>query len=185
VGRLHHILPQQPCPTVSQHLHSHHPTQLLHKRSQLFQRERFNLNGYLSGDDEEPRSKERYFPSIKGFHDVYDADGVGRAGTEGATCIGEYGDQDVLLHVEGARVEGEAPGPEPGDPEGGGGEERRHEAADGERGDLHGDLTDDKWLGPVGEELVEEGQEGAGEQTQEPHSEGPYRLGRVIGVTHR
>lgn len=25
VGRLHHILLQQPCPTVSQHLHSHPP----------------------------------------------------------------------------------------------------------------------------------------------------------------
>ena len=96
---------------------------------------------------------------------MYDGDGVGRAETECATCIGEYGDEDVLRHVEGARVEGEAPRAEAGDPESGGGEERPHEAVHGERGDLHGDLTDDKWLDPEGEELVEEGQKGAGEQT--------------------
>ena len=42
----------------------------------------------------------------------------------------------MLLHVEGAHVEGEAPRAEAGDPESDGGEERRHEAADGERGDL-------------------------------------------------
>jgi len=67
----------------------------------------------------------------------------------------------VLLHVEGPRVEGEPLGPEPGDPESGGGEELGHEVANGEHGHLHGDLSDDEWLGSVGEELVEEGQEGA------------------------
>jgi len=42
----------------------------------------------------------------------------------------------VLLHVEGARVDREAPRAEAGDRKSDGGEERRHEAADGERGDL-------------------------------------------------
>lgn len=90
----------------------------------------------------------------------------------------------MFLHVEGTRVEGEPLGPEPGDPEHGGGEDHRHEMAEGEGGHLHGDLRDDERLRPVGEELVEEGEEGAREEPQEPHPEGPYRLGRVIGVLH-
>lgn len=56
--------------------------------------------------------------------------------------------------------------------------------AEGEHGHLHGDLSDEERLRSVGEELVEEGQEGAREQPREPHPEGPYRLGRVVGVLH-
>ena len=52
-------------------------------------------------------------PSIEGLDDVDDADGVGRAGPEGAAGIGKDGDEDVLLHVEGSRVEGELLRPEP------------------------------------------------------------------------
>ena len=57
--------------------------------------------------------------------------------------------------------------------------------ADRECGDLNGDLSDDERLRAVGEELVEEGEEGAGEETQEPHPEGPYGSGRVVGVGDR
>jgi len=45
-------------------------------------------------------------------------------------------------------------------------------------------LIQAKIIGAVGCDLVEEGEEGAGEKTQEPRPEGPYGLGRVIGVGH-
>jgi len=57
--------------------------------------------------------------------------------------------------------------------------------ANRERGDLNGDLSNDERLRAVGEELVEEGEEGAGEETQEPHPEGPYGSGRVVSVGDR
>lgn len=88
----------------------------------------------------------------------------------------------MLLHVKRARVEGEALGPESGDAERGCGQKRGHEVADRESSDLNCDLCDDERLRAVSEELVEKGEEGAGEKTQEPHTEGPYRSGRVVGV---
>jgi len=57
--------------------------------------------------------------------------------------------------------------------------------ADRECGDLNGDLSNDERLRTVGEELVEEGEEGAGEETQEPHPEGPYGSGRIVCVGDR
>jgi len=52
----------------------------------------------------------------------------------------------------------------------------------GKNSHLNGGLNHDKRLGAVGEGLVDEGEEAAEEKTQEPHTEGPYWLGRVVGV---
>jgi hypothetical protein len=50
--------------------------------------------------------------------------------------------------------------------------------------DLDGDLADDEWLGAVGEELVEEGEERAGDDADGPHAERPHRQRRVVGRRH-
>lgn len=68
----------------------------------------------LCSNDEKPRSKKGDAASVKGFDNVNDANGVGRPGSESASGVGEYGNEDVLLHVKRARVEGEWLGPEPG-----------------------------------------------------------------------
>jgi len=112
---------------------------------------------------------------IKSLYDVKDIDSISRTIPKSASSVSKYRDEDVFLHVEGARVEREVAGPEAGDPKLGRGEKRGHEASDGEGGHLDGDLGDDEGLSAVGEELVEEGEEGAGEQAQGPHSECPYR----------
>lgn len=90
----------------------------------------------------------------------------------------------MLLDVERTGVEGEPPRPTPGKPELGGRQHRRHEVANGKGGNLDGDLGYDEGLRPVGEELVEKREEGAGQQPQRPHSEGPNGEGRVVGVGH-
>jgi len=68
----------------------------------------------LCGNDEKPRSKKGDAPSVKSFDNVDDTNRVGRPGSESASGVGEYGNEDVLLHVKRARVEGEFLGPEPG-----------------------------------------------------------------------
>lgn len=62
----------------------------------------------------------------------------------------------MLLHVEGSRVEGEAP------PEKAvlfGGKSGGHEPSYGKNRDLHENGRDGEWLSPEGEESVEEDQE--------------------------
>lgn len=116
---------------------------------------------YLSSNDKNPASQEGDAPPIKRLDDIYDTNRISRSATESAAGIGEDGDQDVLFDVERPRVERHLPVPEPGDPEGGPGEHRRHEVADRQRRHLHRDLGDHEGLRPVGEELVQEGEEHA------------------------
>lgn len=68
----------------------------------------------LCSNDEKPRSKKGDAASVKGFDNVNDTNGVGRPGSESASGVGKYGNEDVLLYVKGTRVEGEGLGPEPG-----------------------------------------------------------------------
>lgn len=69
----------------------------------------------------------------------------------------------MLLHVKRSRVQRKLFRPEPRDPELGLGQHRSQEMADGECGHLNGDLGNDERLSSVSEELVEEGEESAGE----------------------
>ncbi|KAL2326622.1 hypothetical protein Fmac_025680 [Flemingia macrophylla] len=67
-------------------------------------------------------------------------DEVGSAGAQslrGALDVGEYSYEHVFLHVQGPRVEGEAPRPHVKRRRR---EEPRHEVANGKGGDLHHDL---------------------------------------------
>lgn len=82
----------------------------------------------------------------------------------------------MLLHIKRARVERKLLRPEPGEPYNPfpGGQYGGHETAEGETGDEHRDLTDDERLSAVREELVDEGEENAREEAQDPHPEGPY-----------
>lgn len=50
--------------------------------------------------------------------------------------------------------------------------------------DLDSDLGDDDGLRAVGEELVDVGEHGAGEEPDGPHPERPYRQRRVVGRRH-
>lgn len=101
-------------------------------------------------------------------------------GVDGAGAgVGEYGDEHMLLDVEGAGIERELP---PAPPEEDAvGDLRRHELAQRHDGDLSGDGGDRQRLRPVPEELVQEGEQDAGEGAEEPHSEGEDREGGVVG----
>lgn len=55
---------------------------------------------------------------------------------------------------------------------------------DGDATDLDCDLADDDGLGAVGEELVEEGEERAGDDADGPHAERPHGQRRVVGRRH-
>ena len=117
-------------------------------------------------------------PVVEGLDDGDDADGVDGVGAG----VGEDGDEDVLLEVEGTRVEGEGA---PHDVDGLGGEARRHELAERQHHDLHGEGGDVQRVLTVPEELVGEGQQRAGEEPQEPGPERQRRQCRVVGDGHR
>lgn len=136
----------------------------------------------LGGDDQNPTSQERDVPMVEGLDDVDDADGIRRPVPERIPGLREDGDEHMLLHVEGPRVETELPA---GDTELSGREDAGEEVAGGEGGNLHCDLGHHQRLRPVAKELVEEGHDGAGEEAQEPHPEGPDRERGVVDGRHR
>ncbi|KAK9905187.1 hypothetical protein M0R45_000384 [Rubus argutus] len=139
----------------------------------------------LGSYNKQPTSDERDLPEIKLFDDGNNPNSVSRARAESTSGISKYGNQHMLFYVERARIQGNhVLRPESGDPELGGGEDSGHEVAYGERCHLDSDLGDDEGLLSVVEELVEKGEEGAGEEAQEPHSEGPYGQRRVVVVGH-
>lgn len=74
----------------------------------------------LGGDDQNPTSQERDVPMVEGLDDVDDADGIRRPVPERIPGLREDGDEHMLLHVEGPRVETELPA---GDTELAGGED--------------------------------------------------------------
>lgn len=88
-----------------------------------------------------------------------------------AAGVGEDGDEDMLLHVEGPRVQGEGPARE-GNLEGRGGQRRRHKFAEGEHHNLGRNRGDVERVLPVAKELVEEGEECTRGEAKDPSSEG-------------
>lgn len=118
-------------------------------------------------------------PVVERLDDGDDADGVHRVGAG----VGEDGDQDVLLEVEGPRVQGEGPLGAP-DPDGLLGEAGRHELAERQHDDLHREGGDVQRVLPVAEELVGEGEQRAGDEPQEPCPERQRRQCRVVGDGH-
>lgn len=85
----------------------------------------------------------------------------------------------MLLDVKLARVERERFRADSKLPRG---QRPRHELSDREARHLDGDHGYDERLGAVGEEGVEEGEEGAREEAYGPHAEGPHREARVVFV---
>lgn len=84
----------------------------------------------LGGQYDDQGHQERHLPPIE---DLNRANYVDRVDVPG-TSVGEDGDQYVLLHVEGARIEGELPSlPREEDPPGEGGSQQ---VAEGDNGDL-------------------------------------------------
>ncbi|KAI4303561.1 hypothetical protein MLD38_039172 [Melastoma candidum] len=85
----------------------------------------------------------------------------------------------MLLDVERAGVEAKPPAEQlvllgwegPG-----------HELTHGEDGDLHEDGGDGEGLSAEGEEGVEEDEEDTGDHPEDPHSEGHYGEGGVVGL---
>lgn len=115
----------------------------------------------LSSDNEKPTRQKRDLPLVKSFNNGNYADSISGTIPKSGSGVSKDGNKNMLLHVKRTWVERKRPRPEPGEAELGGGEDRRHEMANGEGGDLNGDLSYDERLSPVGEELVEEGEEGA------------------------
>lgn len=117
--------------------------------------------------------------------DIHDPHRVSGSVPERDARIREDGDEHVLLHVEGARVQRELAGPKPWDPKLSRRQNPSEEAANGQRRHLDGDLCDHQRLRAVGEELVEERHQGAGYHPHEPHPERVHRNRRVVGGPHR
>lgn len=141
----------------------------------------------LSGDNEQPSSQKRYLPSIESDYDVHNHDSIRGPIPESTPSISENGYQHMLLDVKRARVESELLRPEPrnrnhppfGRQHGG------HEPSDGKRCHDYGYLADDQRLLAVRKELVEEREEDAGENPQNPHSESPHGQLGIVGGRNR
>lgn len=105
-------------------------------------------------------------------------DGINRPGTR----VRENGDEHVFLDVERPGIQGEFP-PLPL-------EENpvrylgRHQLSQRDHRDLGRDGGDGERLRPVPEELVEERQEHAGQDPEDPHAECEHGQGRVVGGEH-
>lgn len=138
----------------------------------------------LRGEDDEEGAEEAERLLVVGLHDGDGADGVGVAAAVGDAAVGEDGDDDVLLDVEGARVEVEAPEAAAEQPDLAVGQHGRHEAADGEHEDLGQDARDGERLRAVREEGVEEDEHHAGGEPQRPRPECHHRRRRVVRLRH-
>ena len=132
---------------------------------------------YLGGQDDEEGAEEAERLSVVSLHDSYGADGVGVSPAVRHPGACEYGYDDVLLDVEGARVKGE---PVAEEAIVAGGEDPGHEFADGEHRNLHEDGGYGEGLRPEYEECVEEYEEHAGAQAEHPSPEGQHRHAGVV-----
>ena len=94
------------------------------------------------------------------------------------TRVCEYGYQHVFFYIEWPRIQREFPAA-PFE-EGPFGEPGSHELAQRDYGYLSRDGCDGQGFGSVPEELVQKGQQDAGERPQHPHSEGEDRKRRVV-----
>lgn len=151
LNRIDQVFPEHPSPPISHH---------------------------LSGQDNEKSAEEIQCLLVIALHDSDGANGVGVATALGDPAIGDDRDDDMLLYVEGARVEAEAPPPEQSVllvRESGG-----HELPEGEHGNLHEDGGDGEWLSSVDEEGVEEYEECAGGDAQHPCTECHHRETRIV-----
>ena len=102
---------------------------------------------------------------IISLHDSNGADGIGVAAAIGDATVSKNGDNNMLLHVERARVETELPVKkmEVSVWKSGG-----HEAANWENRDLHKNGGDGERLRAVSEESVEENKNATRSQPQNP-----------------
>lgn len=135
----------------------------------------------LSGQDDEEATKKAEALFVIGLHDRNGTDGVGVTPTIRDPAIGKDGDDDVLLDVERPGIQAESP------PENAVLLRRQrggHELPDGQGSDLHENGGDGEGLSAVGEEGVEEDEDDAGGQTQDPSPEGHHRHRRVVGLRH-
>lgn len=134
---------------------------------------------YLSGDDDEEGDEEADVFLIENLNDGDNVNGVDGAGAG----VGEDGDEDVFLDVEGTGVEGELPTCAP--------EEDSvrdlgsHELTQRHHRYLRGDGRDRQRLRSVPEELVQEGEERARQHPKNPHPECQHWQGRVVCGGHR
>ena len=101
---------------------------------------------------------------VKNFNHSNNMNGVDTASSR----IGKDGDEDMFFDIEGSRVQGELPAG--AFEKGMGCDFGSHELPQRHHSNLGRDGGDRKRLCSVPEELVEEGEEDAGEGTQNPHS---------------
>lgn len=142
------------------------------------------MEGDLCGEDDEEGAEEAEGLLVVGLHDGDGADGVGVAAAIGDAAVGEDGDDDVLLDVEGPRVEVEAAEAAAEEAHLAAGQHGGHELPRGEHQDLGQDPRDGERLRAVGEEGVEEDEHDAGREPQRPRPECHHRRRRVVGLRH-
>ena len=136
---------------------------------------------HLGGQDDEEGAEEADGLLVVSLHDSYGPNGVCVSPAVRHPRAGENGYDDVLLDVEGSRVEGE---PVPEEAIVAGREDPGHELADGKHRYLHEDGGYGEGLGPEYEECVEEYEEHAGGQAQDPCPEGQHWHARVVCLRH-
>ena len=116
---------------------------------------------------------------VKGPHDGDNAHCVDTA----STGVSKDGDQHVLLEVERPRIHGERPVGER-DLDRRGGQDGGHGSADGERQYLNANRRQGDLVLSVAEELVDEGEQDAGDEPQRPCSEGQAWQAWIVGGRH-
>ena len=106
----------------------------------------------LSSQDNKEATEKIQALFVITLHDSNGTNGVSITPAKRNPTIGKDGDDDMLLHVEGPRIQAKATSKKtvllgwknPG-----------HELANGQDRDLHEDCRDGEWLRTVGEESVE------------------------------
>ena len=112
---------------------------------------------------------------VKGLHYGNDINSINRIGA----WIRKYGDQDMLFHVERPWVKWKWPFCH-WNPDGFCRESRCHQFSDWKNNNLSRDRWYGEWILTIAKELIQEGQQTATSQTQNPCSEGQSRQCWII-----
>lgn len=121
---------------------------------------------------------------IKRHDYIHNSDCVSSSIPERGTGISKNRNQDVFFNIEWPWIERELCIPKSRDPKR---RRRKHlgqKSADRQCRDLNGDHRNDERLRPVAEEGVEKRQDNAGQQSEKPHSEGPYGERGIVFVRY-
>lgn len=142
------------------------------------ERKKNRLIANLCGDDDEEGDEEGDLLTVEDLQGSNNMDSIDST----CTGVGEDGYKHMLLHVEGPGVHGEGPlGPREDLPRR---QHAGHEVPERHDGYLRRYGADTERLPAVPEELVEVGQDGAGQNAENPHPERHGGEGGIVSGGH-